>query len=93
MGDGRSLPQEAVDLAPVGHVGEQVQEVAGIGRAEPATNADGEGTLALCRRVDEGEETGEIAGARVLVGSERRLLVYAGRDAPGPEGRGGSRRT
>ena len=69
--------EEAVELAVVGDVREQVEQVARLGGGEGAAVELGEAPLALGGEVDEGEQAGEVEGGCVLAAPEGGLRVGA----------------
>ena len=80
---GRPPCEKTVELAAVGDVREQVQEIPGVGGREPL-EAPREATLALGREMDVGEELREVVGARRLADAVVRPLVDAFRNGPPP---------
>ena len=80
----RSAPaEEAVELAAVGDLGEQPEQVARL----RAADAEGQQRPLACRgEIDGPGEAGQIPGRRVLAEPERRLALDPDRDRRAPRG-------
>ena len=89
----RAAGDEAAELAPVGHVDEQVEQVARVRRGECAPVPGDQRPAPAGGEMDVGEQPGQVVRGRVLAAGERRLALDPDADRrQRRRARGGSRR-
>jgi len=76
--------EKAIELAAVGDVREEIEEIARVARGEARAVSLRESPFPLGREVDEAEELREIERTRVLADAVIRRLVYTHGDRRAP---------